>query len=65
MLCWGLEEKQRSFASGDFWVLAKWQVNHFQFLSVFQDGGTRKCQNPYPGEGPLTQFLVGRPPPTI
>ena len=33
------QEKQRSFTSGDFWVLPRWQVTHFQFLSVFQDGG--------------------------
>ena len=33
------QEKQRSFTSGDFWVLLRWQVTHFQFLSVFQDGG--------------------------
>ena len=26
MLCWCFEEKQRSFASGDFWVLARWQL---------------------------------------
>ena len=39
MLSWKFEEKQRSFTSGDFWVLPRWQVTHFQFLSVFQDGG--------------------------
>ena len=33
------QEKQRSFTSGDLWVLPRWQVTHFQFLSVFQDGG--------------------------
>ena len=39
MLFWCFEEKQKSFSSGDFWALARWQVTHFQFLSVFQDGG--------------------------
>ena len=33
------KSQQRSFASGDFWVLLGWQVTHLQFLSVFQDGG--------------------------
>ena len=76
-------EKQRSFTSGDFWVLPRWQVTHFQFLLVFQDGGhvkfptlgqhlnvkiwaTLKCQNPYPGEGMLSQFPLGSLPlPTL
>ena len=42
MLSYYFQEKQRSFTSGDFWVLPRlprWQVTHFQFLSVFQDGG--------------------------
>ena len=39
MLSCYFQEKQRSFTSGDFWVLPRWQVTHFQFLSVFQDGG--------------------------
>ena len=26
-------------------------------------GATLKCQNPYPGEGTLSQFPVGSPPP--
>ena len=38
MLSCYFQEKQRSFTSGDFWVLPRWQVTHFQFLSVFQDG---------------------------
>ena len=33
------QEKQRSFTSADFWVLPRCYVTHFQFLSVFQDGG--------------------------
>ena len=37
-LCWCFEERERSFVSSDFWVLASWQVTHFQFLLVFQDG---------------------------
>ena len=39
MLSCYFQEKQRSFTSGDVWVLPRWQVTHFQFLSVFQDGG--------------------------
>ena len=39
MLSCYFQEKQRSFTSGDFWVLPRWQVTHFQFLLVFQDGG--------------------------
>ena len=39
MLSCYFQEKQKSFTSGDFWVLPRWQVNHFLFLSVFQDGG--------------------------
>ena len=39
MLSCYFQGKQRSFTSGDFWVLQGWQVTHFQFLSVFQDGG--------------------------
>ena len=39
MLSCYFQEKQRSFTSGDFWVLPRRQVTHFQFLSVFQDGG--------------------------
>ena len=39
MLSCYFQEKQRSFTYGDFWVLPRWQVTHFQFLSVFQDGG--------------------------
>ena len=39
MLSCYFQEKQRSFTSGDFWILPRWQVTHFQFLSVFQDGG--------------------------
>ena len=42
MLSCYFQEKQRSFTSGDFWVLLRWQVTHFQFLSVFQDGGQVK-----------------------
>ena len=42
MLSSYFEEKQRSFTSGDFWVLPRGQVTHFQFLSVFQDGGDVK-----------------------
>ena len=37
-LCWCFEERERSFVSSDFWVLASWHVTHFQFLLVFQDG---------------------------
>jgi len=50
MLSWYLEEKQRSVTSGDFWVLPRWQVTHFQFLSVFQDGGHVKFPTLAPGQ---------------
>ena len=46
MLSCYFQEKQRSFTSGDFWVLPRWQVTHFQFLSVFQDGGHVKFPTP-------------------
>ena len=28
-----------TFTCGDFWVLPRWKVTQFQFLSVFQDDG--------------------------
>ena len=34
-----LKKSRGHFASADLLVLARWQVTHFQFLSVFQDGG--------------------------
>ena len=43
-----LKKSRGLFTSGDFWVLAIWQITHFQFLSVFQDGGHAK----YPTLGP-------------
>ena len=30
MLSCYFQEKQRSFTSGDFWVLPRWQVTHFK-----------------------------------
>ena len=62
MLSCYFQEKQRSFTSGDFWVLPRWQVTHFQFLSVFQDGGHVKF--PTLGKARLVNFpWVARPPP--
>ena len=61
MLSCYFQEKQRSFTSGDFWVLPRWQVTHFQFLSVFQDGGHVKF--PTLGKARSVNFLwVARPP---
>ena len=62
MLSCYFQEKQRSFTSGDFWVLPRWQVTHFQFLSVFQDGGHVKF--PTLGKARSVNFpWVARPPP--
>ena len=73
MLSCYFQEKQRSFTSGDFWVLTRWQVTHFQFLSVFQDGGHVKFPTlgqrlnvkiPTQGKAHSVNFLwVARPPP--
>ena len=61
MLSYYFQEKQRSFTSGDFWVLPRWQVTHFQFLSVFQDGGHVKF--PTLGKARSVNFpWVARPP---
>ena len=62
MLSCYFQEKQRSFTSGDFWVLPRWQVTHFQFLSVFQDGGHVKFLTL--GKARSVNFpWVDRPPP--
>ena len=77
MLSYYLQEKQRSFTSGDFWVLPRlprWRVTHFQFSLDLPRW--RPCQIPDPGarhaqmskslpRGKLTlnQFPVGSPPP--
>ena len=62
MLSCYFQEKQRSFTSGDFWVLPRWQVTNFQFLSVFQDGGHVKF--PTLGKARSVNFLwVACPPP--
>ena len=61
MLSCYFQEKQRSFTSGDFWVLPRWQVTHFQFLSVFQDGGHVKF--PTLGKARSVNFPWVAPPP--
>ena len=63
MLSCYFQEKQRSFTFGDFWVLPGWQVTHFQFLSVFQDGGHVKF--PTLGKARSVNFPWGAPPPTL
>ena len=73
MLSCYFQEKQRSFTSGDFWVLPRWRVTHFQFLSVFQDGGHIKFPTlgqrlnvkiPTQGKARSVNFpWVARPPP--
>ena len=73
MLSCYFQEKQRSFTSGDFWVLPRWQVTHFQFLLVFQDGGHVKFPTlgqrlnvkiPTQGKAHSVNFpWVARPPP--
>ena len=73
MLSCYFQEKQRSFTSSDFWVLPRWQVTHFQFLSVFQDGGHVKFPTlgqrlnvkiPTQGKACSVNFpWVARPPP--
>ena len=74
MLSCYFQEKRRSFTSGDFWVLPRWQVTHFQFLSVFQDGGHVKFPTlgqrlnvkiPTQGKARSVNFSwVARPPPS-
>ena len=75
MLSCYFQEKQRSFTSGDFWVLPRWQDTHFSFswsskMAAMSNsrpwghpGAMLKCQNPYPREGTLSQFPVGSLPP--
>ena len=68
MLSCYFQEKQRSFTSGDFWVLPRWQVTHFQFLSDFQDGDHVKF--PTLGKARSVNFpwvarLPPPPPPTL
>ena len=72
MLSWYFEEKQRSFTSGDFWVLPTKMAGHsfpvslglprWRPCQIPDPGATLKCQNPYPGEGTLSQFPVGKSP---
>ena len=66
MLSCYFQEKQRSFTSGDSWVLPRLQVTHFQFLSVFQDGGHVKF--PTLGKARSVNFpwvACPPPPPTL
>ena len=71
VLSWYFEEKQRSFTSGDFWVLPTKMAGHSFPVSLGLPRWrpcqipepTLKCQNPYPGGGTLSQFPVGSPPP--
>lgn len=42
-----------------------WPLSEFPTLGqIPNSGATRKCQNPYPGEGTLRQIPVSSPPPS-